>query len=201
MLHFCDNKRGLILKSALTVFLNYGFKKTSMDDIARDAKMSRPALYQLFKNKSEIFRAISLLMMENAAVSAKSAFDTNDTLRDQLFASIDNSILKIHRFVDETPHGVELTGVNQDLAHDIELEWKEQMRKILTEGIERAVAKGTADLTRFSNPPVTADEIAEIIMHSVEGMRPRYLSGQHIDGFVATLIDFVAQAISVDKRT
>jgi AcrR family transcriptional regulator len=200
MLNFCGNKRGLILKSALTVFLNYGFKKTSMDDIAREAKMSRPALYQVFKNKSDIFRAISLQMMENAAISAENAFRENTSLRDQLFACIDNSILQLHRFVDQTPHGVELTGINQEIAHDIEVEWKVRMVTIITNGIENAVKSGDADLERFSEPHISPQSIAQIIMHSMEGMRNTYLCGQPIDHYVETLIDFVAQAISSDTQ-
>lgn len=200
MLDFCDNKRGLILQSALTVFLSYGFKKTSMDDIAREAKISRPALYQIFKNKSDIFRAISLQLLENSALSAKDAFNTHDTLRDQLFACIDNAILKMHRYVDETPHGVELTGINQELAQDIEVKWKADMLVIITEGIERAVKQGNADLSRFTNPQINAHSIAQIIMHNIEGMRHTYLCGDPIDQYVETLMDFVAQAISVDNQ-
>ena len=53
-----DGKRGAILKAAFEVFITYGFRKTSMDDIARAAGMSRPGLYQLFANKTDIFRAL-----------------------------------------------------------------------------------------------------------------------------------------------
>ena len=39
----------------MKVFLAYGFARTTMDDIARAADMSRPALYLLFKNKTDIY--------------------------------------------------------------------------------------------------------------------------------------------------
>ena len=75
MFHFVDDKRGIILESALTVFITYGFKKTSMDDIAKQAGVSRPALYQLFKNKTDIFRALSHDLMENSVAKAGRAFE------------------------------------------------------------------------------------------------------------------------------
>ena len=48
-----DSKTAAILKSAFQAFATYGFKKTSMDDIAKGAGMSRPAVYLHFKNKSD----------------------------------------------------------------------------------------------------------------------------------------------------
>ncbi|TIX07369.1 MAG: helix-turn-helix transcriptional regulator, partial [Mesorhizobium sp.] len=37
-----DPKRARILEGAMKVFLAYGFTRTTMDDIARAADMSRP---------------------------------------------------------------------------------------------------------------------------------------------------------------
>ncbi|HOO56816.1 MAG TPA: TetR/AcrR family transcriptional regulator [bacterium] len=43
-----------ILESAMERVLRYGFKKTTMDEIAADAGISKGALYLHFKNKDEI---------------------------------------------------------------------------------------------------------------------------------------------------
>ena len=53
-----DPKQHAILLSAWQAFATYGFRKTSMDDIARGANMSRPAVYLHFKGKEEIFRSL-----------------------------------------------------------------------------------------------------------------------------------------------
>ena len=46
----------------MKVVLAYGYSRTTMDDIARAAEMSRPALYLLFRNKAEIYRAMQDLL-------------------------------------------------------------------------------------------------------------------------------------------
>src|SRR6266481_2021576 len=46
-----------ILAVALEVFGRYGFRKASMDDIARSADISRQGLYLHFANKDALFRA------------------------------------------------------------------------------------------------------------------------------------------------
>ena len=46
-----------ILAAALQVFARYGFRKASMDDIARSADISRQGLYLRFASKDALFRA------------------------------------------------------------------------------------------------------------------------------------------------
>jgi AcrR family transcriptional regulator len=51
-------RRREILESAKTCFLRFGYSKTSLDDIAKTAKLSRPLLYRKFPNKGAIFAAL-----------------------------------------------------------------------------------------------------------------------------------------------
>jgi AcrR family transcriptional regulator len=199
MFHFVDDKRGTILESALTVFLTYGFKKTSMDDIAQQAGVSRPALYQLFKNKTDIFRALSHDLMKNALVQAKNAFDHPGTPREQLFNAIDNSIMEMHRFCDQSVHGAELIGINQEIARDIELEWKNGMIAVIAAGIDNAITTGTADGKKLKQKNLNSEAVARILMHSMEGMRETYLSGQPIERYVDQLVDFISITLEKDN--
>lgn len=51
-------RRSSILESARWCFLHFGFSKTSLDDIAKRANISRTLLYRTFKDKEEIFTAV-----------------------------------------------------------------------------------------------------------------------------------------------
>ena len=55
-----------ILEAAFGVFATYGFRRTSMDDIAKAAGMSRSALYLHYRNKEDIFRSLTQRFMEKA---------------------------------------------------------------------------------------------------------------------------------------
>ncbi|HXV88703.1 MAG TPA: TetR/AcrR family transcriptional regulator [Nitrososphaeraceae archaeon] len=48
-----------IVNAALMTFSKYGYYRTRMDDIAEAAKVSKGRLYLYFKNKEELFYAIS----------------------------------------------------------------------------------------------------------------------------------------------
>lgn len=51
-------RKDLIIKSAKERFARYGFKKTSMNDIAADLRMGKATLYHYYKTKEEVFNAV-----------------------------------------------------------------------------------------------------------------------------------------------
>ncbi len=52
-----DPRRRRLLDAALATFMQFGFRKTSMEEVARAGQLSRQALYQHFSTKEELFRA------------------------------------------------------------------------------------------------------------------------------------------------
>src|SRR5262245_49992634 len=52
-----DARQRNLLNASLGVFLRYGFRKTSMEEVARAAQISRQGLYLHFKTKEDLFRA------------------------------------------------------------------------------------------------------------------------------------------------
>lgn len=51
-----DTRQAALLEAAVSVFARYGFRKTSMEEVARAAAVSRQGLYLQFANKEELFR-------------------------------------------------------------------------------------------------------------------------------------------------
>jgi AcrR family transcriptional regulator len=68
-----DPRRDALLEAAVGVFVRYGFRKTSMDEVARAAGVSRQGLYLQFADKEELFRTcvtFKLTRQLTAAVAA-----------------------------------------------------------------------------------------------------------------------------------
>jgi AcrR family transcriptional regulator len=53
-----SDRRERLLKSAASLFSRWGFDKTSVDDIAREAGISKGAVYLEFPNKDALFKAV-----------------------------------------------------------------------------------------------------------------------------------------------
>jgi AcrR family transcriptional regulator len=51
-----------IADAALKLFARYGYKRSSMDDIAREAGLAKATLYLHFKGKDDVFRAMLRLL-------------------------------------------------------------------------------------------------------------------------------------------
>ena len=71
-------RRAAILEAATGVFLRYGFKKTSMDDLARAAGLSRQGLYLHFATKEALFKAALLQLVDTVRAAGLAALARDD---------------------------------------------------------------------------------------------------------------------------
>ena len=60
-----------IIQAARVVFARLGYKKTSLADIAEEARISRTSIYHYFSDKLELFEAV--LVMEFAEIRERTA--------------------------------------------------------------------------------------------------------------------------------
>jgi AcrR family transcriptional regulator len=85
-----NGRREQILASALDTFAHYGYKKTSMEDVARAAAISRPGLYLLFGSKQELFTAAVTQALDRSLIIVTEALaDATQPLRDRLLHAFD----------------------------------------------------------------------------------------------------------------
>ncbi|WP_134727814.1 TetR/AcrR family transcriptional regulator [Amycolatopsis nivea] len=80
-----SDRRTHVLDSALEVFARYGYRKASMDDVAKAADISRPGLYFYFSSKPELFRATVRHSLDGSIEAARVALaDLRQPLRERL---------------------------------------------------------------------------------------------------------------------
>jgi TetR/AcrR family transcriptional regulator, regulator of autoinduction and epiphytic fitness len=79
-----------VLETALTVFARHGFRKTSIEDIAKAAGISRQGLYLHFANKDEIFSAAMQKALDDGLQGANTILDDGRlTLEEKLCKALD----------------------------------------------------------------------------------------------------------------
>ncbi|WP_051367329.1 TetR/AcrR family transcriptional regulator [Hamadaea tsunoensis] len=83
-----DERRERILTAALGVFGRYGFRRTSMDQIAQAAGFSRPAVYQYFGGKEAVFRALGERLAAEVVAAAARARHDRGPVADRLYAAL-----------------------------------------------------------------------------------------------------------------
>ncbi len=83
-----DERRRQLLDAAVEAFLRFGFKKASMDDVARAAGVSRQALYLHFANKEALFEHAVRHVQQQAQTAAVAALHDDDIdLEDRLVSA------------------------------------------------------------------------------------------------------------------
>lgn len=78
-------RRATVLGAARWCFLNFGYAKTTFDDIARRANISRTLLYRTFKAKDDIYRAVFVDWLVSRHPAAKAAAARTGDAAERLF--------------------------------------------------------------------------------------------------------------------
>ena len=74
-----------ILEKAAEMFLNYGFKSVTMDDIANEMGISKKTIYQHFSNKNELVEATTLRMFHLISEGIDLICENNINAIEELF--------------------------------------------------------------------------------------------------------------------
>lgn len=126
-----DDKRARILDAALAKFAAYGVARTSMADVAEGAGMSRPALYQYYANKDDIFRGVLERVLAEAGDRAIAALDGPGDLADQLDGFLQRWYGDLSEQLSNTQHGADLVEAKTGHAKPVADAANERIRRAL----------------------------------------------------------------------
>lgn len=110
------DKRDRILDAAQSLFVRYGVKRTSIDDVAREAGIAKGTVYLSFRSKAELFSAIADRLCANTLADARRIVLEATPPTDRLVGVLDCYIGATHRLVAQSPHIAELTASTEALS-------------------------------------------------------------------------------------
>lgn len=90
-------RRNSILQAARALFQRYGYKKTTVEEIARAAEITKPTVYAYFEGKEDIL--LSLVEWEGRRVIARGVeyLDEDESAIEQL----DSMFISVDKFLEE----------------------------------------------------------------------------------------------------
>lgn len=138
-----EEKREIILKIARDLFARYGLKKTTVDDIAAEARIGKATIYYYFKSKQKIFKTVverELAILKNAI---REAISKEDSPQEQLQAFIFTRISHMQKLVNLYRVTKDIvTELLPDLEKIRESHFREEIdiiKEILTEGVKKKI--------------------------------------------------------------
>ncbi|PTR37477.1 TetR family transcriptional regulator [Rhodococcus sp. OK611] len=163
-----DEKTERILDASLAVFCQYGFGKTTMQDIAHAAGISRAALYLHFKSKEDLFLAGSERAHLQVRGEVDAALAADGDVIDRIDAALTAYLGGLMEEISTSVHGAELFGVGLALTGEISRNTQTWLIQRLSEVLDAAAAAGEIDLSAVDATP---DELAALILGAVNGIK------------------------------
>lgn len=162
-----EARRAVILDAALRVFGQYGYRRASMDDIAREAQIGKGTVYLSFTSKDEVFQALAQRLAQQMLAGAEAASRRPATTADKLAAMHAAWFGTFADTIRRSPHAADLLDakhqMSADLAADAARRYKRLVQNVLTE----AAAAGELDLEPAGLTPGTA---ADLLIASARGL-------------------------------
>ena len=177
--------RERILSAAFTLFGRYGFRRTSMEDIASEAGLSRTALYLQFRNKEDIFRDLAAGLHEEALSRAEAALDGDQPLAESLRAAVEAKTLRMIEIVHASPHGSELMDEKNRLCGDLATDSERRFREMLTRTLIRAEGAGEINLAAAG---FSASGAADLFASALSGLKDPEVAIDRYRKNVASLV-------------
>jgi AcrR family transcriptional regulator len=172
-----DPKAAAILEAAFQTFFQYGVKRATMDDIARAAGMSRPALYLVYKNKTDIFRACVIAMTEELREKLAVIAGATGTAEVRIMQVARAGIVEPHETIGASAHADELFALKSEIGADLFRDWMKLIEATIAEILEQEVSAGRVSLEAAG---VSAPEIAAMIADGAEGFKLRMTSADDL---------------------
>jgi AcrR family transcriptional regulator len=177
-------RRGKLLDAALLVFVRFGYRKASMDEVARAAGVSRQGLYLRFTTKEDLFRATVAHCLDNQLRAARVPLaDTARPIDERLVTALDEWL---GRYVDlDGANTSELIEASGALTGSLIPEHNERF--------EQAVADAIADSaleTVYARADVSPAQLARTLHATARGFR-------HTAGSRTAFVEEVTTAVRV----
>ncbi|NUW32632.1 TetR/AcrR family transcriptional regulator [Nonomuraea sp. SMC257] len=159
-----DAKREQVVTAALEVFGRYGFRRTSMDLIARAARMSRPAVYLHFSSKDDVFRAVAQRFAGGIVAAAEKARRSTRPITDRLY---DVLAVKVEFFVGtvEAEYRAELFAEAEVLVEDVMVAFEADYLSVV-----EAVLDDAAEELDLLGVDLPAGDVAAVLVDAVAGI-------------------------------
>ncbi len=134
-----------ILKSAEKLFKQWGFNKTTMEDIAHESGKGKSTLYYYYKSKEDIFNEVAVSGILKIMHKAKEAISNVQNAKEKLRAYLATVFVELHK--EATMYNI-ITGeikINRDLLTVLRKKYdmfeEEILREILSAGVEKKELK------------------------------------------------------------
>ncbi len=190
-----QDKHEQIVQAGLRVFAAKGFRKTSVEDIIREAKVARATFYHYFKSKKDIFLELTGMILDNIYNIVESDFQILPATEKETVERMEHSLRTAFEYFRDNQafaavYFSEAMGMNPELDSKV-IEFQTRSSQLVARVVMEGQAKGQF---RNVDPYIVGTTLAFAPQHiAILWM----LTGEKADvtQLVAALTDFLVYGL------
>ena len=169
-----------ICDAAARMFIRYGVKRASMNDIAGEAGVARQTLYNLFSNKDEVLVATIGLYMDRAIAEIEKALRPNSELSENLELVFEHLARRPFALLNSAPNSEDMIDGQGELSRKAISDGYARFGVILERLLQPAEAAiGAAGLTVAG--------LADAVLRFACAAKHEARDAAHLDALLASL--------------
>ncbi len=190
-------KTEAILAAAMKLFTQFGYRRTSMDDIAREAGVAKGTLYLYFSGKAEVFRAMQQRNFDDAMSRCDAAEAAASTFEDRLAGVLDANYGWFHARYGASEYLSELGVTRVTVGADIAVQSEAAFATRLIHLFESSSATSEINLARSG---LSAADLTATVLAAARGAKQASGEAVHPDNYRRSLTQIAAMAAAAVRR-
>ncbi len=159
-------RQAAILAAAVKVFFQFGYRKTSMEDVAAAAQVSRQTLYLQFHDKERLFRAALEYVTEQMLVSIECLAANRNSTVEQKLMGVFEVLCEDSVALSSQVNIAELVVVARSQVEGIVSRYEADVLSVIADILTQA---GTA--TRWERHGISAQKLALHLLDTSAGVK------------------------------
>lgn len=174
------NRDQHIIDAAIRLFLRYGVKRTSMNDIAAEAGLSRQTLYKAFANKDAVLQGTIRLLADKVVADIESGLSRAENLGARLDVVFKHIALEHYDLMHSSPNAEDIVaGFNASSQDELEAGAKRNI-EIICRILEPFEAE-------IETNGLTVPQLADFIQRTATSAKYGATNRNHLLALLATL--------------
>ena len=156
-----NDRLGEVLDATYVCLTRYGVRRTTVEDIAEVAGLSRTAVYQYVRSKDDAFRRLAARLHDRALLAAREAAEGAGPTGHRIHAVLEAKMNLVLALAGDSPHTAELLDQKARLFGDICHRFGADVHAVLVQLFQAAPPRGVT--------PVEAADICLALVIGLEG--------------------------------
>jgi AcrR family transcriptional regulator len=169
-----------VVEAGIQLFFRYGVKRTTMNDLAVEAGVSRPTLYGVFSNKDEVLCAVIRTLSERTRIAIEAEFLTARTLSEKLDIAFEHAVMKGFDLLRSSADATDILAGFSAAAREEVAKGNEGFRALM----EKILIAHEAEVRRSG---LTHRRLSDYIQNSARGCRDSAKDKAHLRELLKSL--------------